>query len=71
MLHLNQAEAITAAAHKDLVLLIKEYARKGYALTHDDTTGYFERLWWLAFNRVESETVNPGEGQYQQSPKPS
>ena len=53
--------AIGVAVHKDLLMLIKEYARQGHEQTESDTNENFESLWREAFQITESESVLPGE----------
>lgn len=54
-------EAIRAATHKDLILLIKEYARQGYEHAHAGTDGDFEQLWRATFHITERESVIPAK----------
>jgi hypothetical protein len=55
----EEEQAISAATHKDLVLLIKEYARQGYKQTRGSTNEEFEKLWREAFRITEKESVFP------------
>jgi hypothetical protein len=50
-------EAVGSAAHRDLILLIKEYARQGYEQTEGSESYGFEKLWRAAFHLTESESV--------------
>ena len=45
----NKGDAINAAAHEDMVLLMKEYARKGFKEAHRGTGKDFEKLWLESF----------------------
>lgn len=54
-------EDISVTTHKDLVLLIKEYARQGYEQSQSGTNGDFEKLWHETFHLSESESVIPPE----------
>ena len=59
MLRTKDKEAIRAGTHRDLVLLIKEYARQGHGLHRGGTDGDFEGLWRGCFRDTEAASVTP------------
>ena len=64
--------ASKAALHKDLVLLMKEYARTGYQQTQGGRRGEFEMFWGETFHLTESESVSSAEQQqYSVIPEPA
>ena len=59
MINLTQDKGVSASAREGMVLLLKEYARKGYVQTRGTKDGDFERLWSITFPAPESKPVNP------------
>jgi hypothetical protein len=61
-------EEILASTHKDMILLIKEYARKGYGQIQGSVHDEFESFWRETFHLTESESVIPRKRLYPRVP---
>ena len=55
----REEERINAEAHEDLVMLVKEYARRGYKDTHGRGDNKFEELWGRAFDADSTDEEAP------------
>lgn len=50
-------EELLDATHKDLIMLVKEYARRGYVQTRGSLSDEFEIFWRETFHLTEGDSV--------------
>jgi hypothetical protein len=60
-MHKEDRIAAEHRARKDLLSLLKAYARLGYRQTNTDLDDGFDQLWNAAFPDDESETASPAD----------